>query len=34
MPRALYFQSGDGEVKVERVLRKVEGGGAASVFPS
>jgi glucose-6-phosphate dehydrogenase assembly protein OpcA len=32
MPRALYFQSGAGEVKVERVLRKVEGGGAGVCF--
>jgi glucose-6-phosphate dehydrogenase assembly protein OpcA len=32
MPRALYFQSGGGEVKVERVLRKVEGGGSGVCF--
>ncbi len=32
MPRALYFQSGSGEVKVERVLRKVEGGGSGVCF--
>jgi glucose-6-phosphate dehydrogenase assembly protein OpcA len=32
MPRALYFEADDGEVKVERVLRKVEGGGAGVCF--
>jgi glucose-6-phosphate dehydrogenase assembly protein OpcA len=32
MPRALFFQSGAGEVKVERVLRKVEGGGSGVCF--
>jgi glucose-6-phosphate dehydrogenase assembly protein OpcA len=32
MPRALYFQSRGGEVKVERVLRKVEGGGSGVCF--
>jgi glucose-6-phosphate dehydrogenase assembly protein OpcA len=32
MPRAFYFQSGGGEVKVERVLRKVEGGGSGVCF--
>ena len=31
-PRALFFQSGAGDVKVERVLRKVEGGGAGVCF--
>ena len=28
VPRALFFQSGAGDVKVERTLRKVEGGGS------
>jgi len=32
MPRALYFQSDGREVKVERVLRKVEGGGTGVCF--
>jgi len=32
MPRAFYFQSAGGEVKVERVLRKVEGGGSGVCF--
>ena len=32
MPRALYFQSPAGEVKVERVLRKVDGGGSGVCF--
>jgi glucose-6-phosphate dehydrogenase assembly protein OpcA len=33
MPRALYFKSASGEeVKVERVLRKVEGGGSGVCF--
>ena len=32
MPRAFFFQSDDGEVKVERVLRKVEGGGCGVCF--
>ena len=32
MPRALFFQSGGGDVKVERVLRKVEGGGSGVCF--
>jgi glucose-6-phosphate dehydrogenase assembly protein OpcA len=32
MPRALYFQSDGREVKVERVLRKVEGGGSGVCF--
>jgi len=32
MPRALYFQTDGREVKVERVLRKVEGGGAGVCF--
>jgi glucose-6-phosphate dehydrogenase assembly protein OpcA len=32
MPRAFCFQSGGGEVKVERVLRKVEGGGSGVCF--
>jgi len=32
MPRAFWFQSGGGEVKVERVLRKVEGGGSGVCF--
>ena len=31
-PRALYFKAADGEVKVERVLRKVEGGGSGVCF--
>ena len=32
LPRALYFRSGAGEVKVERVLRKVAGGGSGVCF--
>jgi glucose-6-phosphate dehydrogenase assembly protein OpcA len=32
MPRALYFQSDGREIKVERVLRKVEGGGSGVCF--
>ncbi|HMD84618.1 MAG TPA: glucose-6-phosphate dehydrogenase assembly protein OpcA [Terriglobia bacterium] len=32
LPRALYFQSDGREVKVERVLRKVEGGGTGVCF--
>jgi glucose-6-phosphate dehydrogenase assembly protein OpcA len=32
MPRALFFQSGSGDVKVERVLRKVDGGGSGVCF--
>ena len=32
MPRALYFQSDGREVKVERVLRKVEGGGSGVCY--
>ena len=32
MPRAFYFQSAAGEVKVERVLRKVDGGGSGVCF--
>lgn len=32
MPRAFFFQSGGGEIKVERVLRKVEGGGSGVCF--
>jgi len=32
MPRALYFQSDGREVKVERVLRKVQGGGTGVCF--
>ncbi len=32
MPRSLYFQSDGHEVKVERVLRKVEGGGTGVCF--
>lgn len=32
LPRTFYFQSGAGEVKVERGLRKVEGGGSGVCF--
>ncbi|MGO8816414.1 MAG: glucose-6-phosphate dehydrogenase assembly protein OpcA [Terriglobia bacterium] len=32
MPRTLLFQSAAGEVKVERTLRKVEGGGSGVCF--
>jgi glucose-6-phosphate dehydrogenase assembly protein OpcA len=32
MPRAFYFQADGREVKVERVLRKVEGGGTGVCF--
>ena len=32
MPRALYFRSDGGDVKVERVLKKVEGGGSGACF--
>ena len=32
MPRALYFQSDGHEVKVERVLRKMEGSGTGACF--
>jgi glucose-6-phosphate dehydrogenase assembly protein OpcA len=32
IPRALHFKAADGEVKVERVLRKVEGGGSGVCF--
>jgi len=32
MPRALYFQADGRKVKVERVLRKVEGGGSGVCF--
>ena len=32
LPRALFFQAGGQEVKVERVLRKVEGGGSGVFF--
>jgi len=32
LPRAFYFQSRGREVKVERVLRKVEGGGSGVCF--
>jgi glucose-6-phosphate dehydrogenase assembly protein OpcA len=32
VPRALYFKSQGGEVKVERVLRCVEGGGSGVCF--
>ncbi|MFZ0963088.1 MAG: glucose-6-phosphate dehydrogenase assembly protein OpcA [Terriglobia bacterium] len=31
-PRTHYFQSGAGEVKVERALKKVEGGGSGVCF--
>jgi len=32
VPRTYYFQSGGHEIKVERVLRKVEGGGTGVCF--
>lgn len=32
MPRALHFKSAGGGVNVERVLRKVEGGGSGVCF--
>lgn len=32
MPRAFFFRSGDREIKVERILRKVEGGGCGVCF--
>ena len=32
MPRALYFRSASGDVKVERLLRKVDGGGSGVCF--
>jgi glucose-6-phosphate dehydrogenase assembly protein OpcA len=32
MPRALYFQSSGRDIKVERVLRKVAGGGSGVCF--
>ena len=32
MPRALHFKTAGGDVKVERVLRKVEGGGSGVCF--
>ena len=32
LPRSFYFHSGAGEVKVERGLRKVEGGGSGVCF--
>ena len=32
MPRALFFKSSGGEIKVERALRKVEGGGSGVCF--
>ncbi len=32
IPRALFFKSAKGEVKVERTLRKVEGGGSGVCF--
>jgi len=32
MPRTFFFQSDEGEVKVERVLRKVDGGGCGVCF--
>ncbi len=32
LPRTLFFQSGAGEVKAERILRKVDGGGSGVCF--
>lgn len=32
VPRTLFFQSGAGDVKVERTLKKVEGGGSGVLF--
>jgi glucose-6-phosphate dehydrogenase assembly protein OpcA len=31
-PRVLYFQSPGGEVKIDRILRKVDGGGSGGCF--